>query len=78
MRVSFILLSLLFMLVDEPIALYSLGKVYGNEVMSLALSPWILIPYTLIVFFVEYLVISAFYQVLSKFFHSLKRVQGSH
>lgn len=78
MRVSFVLLSLLFMLVDEPIALYSLGKVYGNEVMSLALSPWILIPYSLIVFFVEYLVISAFYQVFSKFLNSLKRVQSSH
>jgi len=78
MRVSFVLLSLLFMLVDEPIALYSLGKVYGNEVMSLALSPWILIPYSLIVFFVEYIVISAFYQALSKFLNSLKRVQSSH
>jgi len=78
MRITFVLLSLLFMLIDEPLALYSVEKIYGNEVMSLFLSPWVLIPYSLLIFLVEYLVISAFYQALSKFLRFLRRSKGSH
>jgi len=78
MRITFILLSLLFMLIDEPLALYSVEKIYGNEVMSLFLSPWVLIPYSFLVFLVEYLAISAFYQALSKFLRFLRRSKGSH
>ena len=78
MRITFVLLSLLFMLIDEPLALYSIDKIYGNEVMSLFLSPWVLVPYSFLIFLVEYLIISAFYQAFSKFLHFLKRAKSSH
>lgn len=61
------------MSIDEWIALLSVQRIYGYKVFSFVLSPWFLIPYSLLVFSIEYLIISGVYLLLVKAIKSIKR-----
>ncbi|BFH73672.1 hypothetical protein SJAV_16160 [Sulfurisphaera javensis] len=78
MKITFVILSLIFMLIDEPIALLTLERIYGYKVYSLALSLWFLIPYSLLIFFIEYMIVSSLSLILAKFLHFLKHLRAFH
>ncbi|BAK54349.1 hypothetical protein STK_06005 [Sulfurisphaera tokodaii str. 7] len=78
MRFTFVILSLIFMFIDESFSLYMLERIYGYEVFKLAITPWFLIPYSILIFLVEYILIRLIYFSITKFLHFLRRLVAFH